>query len=284
MPSQVIAHGDRVYVLEGPLRRVAALSLNDGTLKWAVGRAGAGPDEFKGISSLTVDASGQLLILDAGNGRIAVISPDGVIQRHILLSETGFPHGICAFPDGQILLSILNADYPLALVSTEGRLIRRLQLPWGDARRMNSLSVQGRFAAEPERGGCIYGLTLGRGFVRITPGEQPVGYRYVEEIELPSTELHRKDRDRSERLGPRTEALRGLAVDAGGIAAGFVGTSEDAGRIIDQYDPRSGEYVSTLRAPFWFERMTRLGTTYVFITRRDGYPMVVAAELVPAGS
>jgi hypothetical protein len=75
-------------------------------------------------------------------------------------------------------------------------------------------------------------------------------------------------------------AAQGVGAGDDGIAVGFSGRTDDAGRLVDIYDRSTSAYTHTIRAPRWFERVSRVGPLYVFITRVNGYPAVLAAEPV----
>lgn len=61
----------------------------DGTLIRRIGRQGAGPGEFNRNNGMVVRADDGLAILDASNGRVSFISPDGEYERGWTI-PTGF--------------------------------------------------------------------------------------------------------------------------------------------------------------------------------------------------
>lgn len=140
-----------------------------------------------------------------------------------------------------------------------------------------SLPLQGTFARDPA-GRCVYALYMGRGFARFD-GERFAGpYDYVEWFDVPGSRAEPDSGGRRESMAQGITAARGVTADAHGIAVGFGGTTDDAGRLVDVYDAATGAYASSVRAPHWFTRMTRSGNLYVFITRVDGFPAVTAHE------
>lgn len=280
MPSYLVANQERVYVLEGRLHRVVALRANDGTVAWIAGGEGSGPQELRRPTGITMDARGNVLVMDQGNGRVAVLAPSGTFTAHIPLQELGFPRGLCVLRDGSILVAVLATDHPLVRVSPQGRVIERYELPWPDLRDVGSLALQGDLESDGH-GGCIYALSTGRGFVKFTNGRF-TKHAYVEWFDVPSSSRtgDAYAGGRKETIAEGPTAAQGVGVGKGGIAVGFSGRTDDAGRLIDLYDADSGVYTRTYRAPRWFERMSRAGDLYVFITRVDGYPALLAAEPV----
>lgn len=284
MPVGVVGNGELVYVLETQLHRVVALRAGDGSLVWRAGGEGSGPQELRNPTAIALDSRGNVVVVDQGNGRLAVLAPTGTFVEHVALQELGYPAGVCAARDGGVLVAPIVTEHPLVRVSAAGRVVERYELPWRDLADAGSLSTQGDLASDGD-GGCVFALSKGRGFVTFKGGRM-TPHDYVEWFDVPATE---RSGDayaggRRETLAEGPTAAQGVGVGADGIAVGFSGRTNDAGRIIDIYDRNTGAYKHTWRAPRWFERMGRAGPLYVFITRKDGYPAVLAAESVAEGA
>lgn len=282
MPTAVVGDGERVYVLETRLHRVVALRATDGAVLWRAGGAGGGPQELRSPSAFTLDRNGNVLVMDQGNGRLAVLSPTGTFTRHIAVKEMGYPSGLCALDDGSVLVAPLVTEHPLVRLSPQGKLVQRYELPWRDLVDAVSLSVQGDLEKDGS-GGCVYAMSTGRGFARYRNGRLSA-HDYVEWFDVPPTtrtgDAYAGGRRESLAEGP--QAAQGVGIGEEGIAVGFSGNTNDAGRLIDLYDRTTGAYTRTYRAPRWFSRMNRAGDLYVFTTRVDGYPALLAAEPVEA--
>jgi hypothetical protein len=280
MPANVVGDGERVYVLEPQLHRVVALRTSDGSVLWRAGGEGRGPQELRNPSAFTLDRNGNVLVMDQGNGRLAVLSPAGTFTRHIAVQELGYPSGLCALDDGGVLVAPLVTEHPLVRLSPQGKLVQRYELPWRDLADAVSLAVQGDLEKDGS-GGCVYAMVTGRGFVRYRDGKLSA-HDYVEWFDVPRAERtgdpYRGGRRESMATGP--QASQGVGIGEEGIAVGFSGNTNDAGRLIDLYDRTTGAYTRTYRAPRWFSRMSRAGNLYVFTTRMDGYPALLAAEPV----
>lgn len=278
MPSAVVGDGERVYVLETRLHRVAALRAADGSVVWRAGGEGSGPQELRSPTAISLDGAGNIVVMDQGNGRLAVLAPTGTFVSHVALQELGFPNAMCALADGSVLVAPLVTEHPLVRVSSQGRVVERYELPWRELKDAGSLSTQGDLESDGD-GGCIYALSKGRGFVRFSEGRMRA-HEYVEWFDVPASE---RSGDayaggRRETLAQGPTASQGVGVSEEEIAIGFSGRTNEAGRQIDIYDRESGAYLHTYRAPRWFAKMGRAGPLYVFITRKDGYPAVLAAE------
>ncbi len=280
MPSAVAGDAERVYVLEPQMHRVVALRAGDGAVLWKAGGEGGGPRELRSPTALSMDRDGNVLVMDQGNGRLAVLTPAGTFVRHVPLRMAGYPNGLCALDDGSVLVAPLVTDHPLVRVSPDGNVVHRYELPWPDLADAGSLSTQGNLERDGE-GGCIYAMSKGRGFATFRHGRL-AAHDYVEWFDVPPTERTGDPRAgrRRETVPEGSHAAQGVGTGKEGIAIGFSGRTNDAGWLIDIYDAKTGTYAHTYRSPRWFSRMGRAGPLYVFITRVDGYPAVVAAEPV----
>lgn len=278
MPAALVADSALVLVAEPGVHRVTALRVGDGSVAWRVSGPGSGPRELRNPVAVAFDARGEAVVLDQGNGRLVVLDRAGRAHRHVTLQDNGYPLGVCPLADGSFLLAAVGSTHPLAHVSAEGETLARVSLPWGDLRNAGTLPQQGLVASDPRAGGCVFGLQFGRGFARFAGGRfRPPG-DYVEAFDLPQSTQRPDSGGRSERLGQRIEAARAITADDHTIAVGFVGRSDDGGRLIDLYSAEEGSYSRSFLAPFWFDRFARTGDVYVFATRRNGYPALVAAR------
>jgi hypothetical protein len=280
MPSYLVGDGRLVYALETQFHRVVALRAEDGVVVWRAGGEGSGPQELRNPTAITLDPHGNVLVVDQGNGRLAILAPTGIFVAHVALQELGFPHGLCALGDGSVLVTAVATEHPLVRVSTRGRVTQRYELPWKDLIGAGSLSIQGDLESDGD-GGCIYALSKGRGFVRFRDGRL-TPHDYVEWFDVPRSERVGDPYagGRRETLAEGPIAAQGLGVGKEGIAVGFSGRTNEAGRLIDFYDGNTGAYTHSYASPRWFQRMSRAGNLYLFITRVDGYPAVLAAEPV----
>jgi hypothetical protein len=282
MPAGHVADSGLVLVAEPGVHRVTALRVEDGSVAWRVSGPGGGPQELRNPVAVAFDPRGGAVVLDQGNGRLVVLDRAGRARRHVTLQDNGYPLGVCPLADGSFLLATVGSTHPLAHVSAEGETLARLPLPWSDLRNVGTLPQQGLVAADPRAGGCVYGLQFGRGFARFADGRFGPPGDYVEAFDLPRSTQRPDSGGRSERLGERIEAARAITADHQTIAVGFVGRSDDGGRLIHLYSAEHGSYSRSFLAPFWFDRFARTGDVYVFATRRNGYPALVAARVSEA--
>lgn len=281
MPSELSTDGRHVYVYDMADDHLLALRAADGSLAWKTGRRGSGPQEFRKAEDLAFGATGDLLVADPNNNRITVVSPEGKVSSHVPLDAVPYAISNCSLANGQVLVSTLGSlTPPIIRLSAEGKVLARSYLPWPDLKDSPGIVQQG-FFVRPRDGKCIYMLALGRGFTVYdgTAFRPPVPY--VESFDLPPVELTpgEKGAPPSTRILDRTEAAVGAGADDQTLAVGFWGKTKDQGELIDVYSLDRGDYLHSYLAPVVFTRMARAGNTYFFESRRDGYPVLIAAEL-----
>ena len=70
----------RVFVTDAARHRILRFDPSEG-LDLQIGREGLGPAEFRGPRGLTLDGEGNLMVVDHGNHRCVVVTPDGAFVR-----------------------------------------------------------------------------------------------------------------------------------------------------------------------------------------------------------
>jgi 6-bladed beta-propeller len=76
-PHRIALADGVVIVGDDMVARLIALDRETGRVRWTFGREGGGPEEFRGISDVSVSPEGRIWVVDYGNGRISEISADG---------------------------------------------------------------------------------------------------------------------------------------------------------------------------------------------------------------
>jgi hypothetical protein len=282
-PFRMAADESHVYVLDRTNARVTAFRGADGTVAWTTGRRGAGPGEFDQPQGIVVGASGDILVLDPANLRIAVLDRGGARVRETRLDDPLAYHA-CELGDGSLLVSRRGFASPIFQVRGDGSPVRDVELPWPALARANPLQVQGEFATSIGEAVCVFALSLGWGFARFDGPDPAYGARYVESHPLPEIELTSSGRDvpPSTRLvGPPRFGALGAAISGDTLSVAFGGHGADRARIIDQYDVASGAYLYSIRTPVGFDRVARHGDRFFFLGITDeGYPVLQSARLV----
>jgi hypothetical protein len=278
LPLALAADDEHVYVLDKGANRVVALRAADGSVAWFAGREGSGPGELKRPQGITRSPAGEVIVSDAGNGRLAVFGTDGRYRRAIAVRTPAYFDNVCALDDGSVLLRSLAPVEPVFQLDRDGAPLSTPALPWDDLNdRYRSVARQGWFARDPATGDCIYALRLGRGFTRYSAGRFGRAHAYVERYDVPATQVQRgpDGQFRGETVSDNVEAARGIGISGPHLLVAFWGTSHRQGRVLDYYDLQSGKYLHSEPLPY-FEAFTAVGDRAYIVTTAHGYPAVRA--------
>lgn len=274
-PVRVLVHGDRVLVLDQEAPGVVALNLRDGSLAWRYARRGRGPGELMSPRAVTTDASGHVVIGDALNRRLTVLDSGGRHLRDITPQVGLYPYDLCGLSDGGFLVVGPQPGRITVRLSQDGQILPgsavTTSLPPG-ADVTLGLGFAVRTATD-----CVIALQRVGRIVGVSPEGIRFDVQTVEPVVL--ADSLRAARGRSPRLPPTGAALA-VAADEGAVSIAFDGRSDHFGRIIDEYDAATGQYVRSLIAPQPFVGrivgLTRRGDIYVILHGREGDPALSA--------
>lgn len=277
-PLTLTADDEHVYVLDRGGSRVVALRATDGSVAWLAGREGSGPGELKRPQGITRSPRGEVIVSDAGNGRLAIFGTDGRFRRTVALSTPPYFDNLCALADGSVVVRSIGPVAPVFRVGRDGESLSTPPLPWKDLNgRYRAVARQGWLANIPGTDDCIYALRLGRGFTRLSNDRFGPAHPYVEAFDMPPTEVQRGPHGefKGERVSGSIEAARGIGVGGTQLMVAFWGQSERQGRVLDYYDLQSGEYLHSEPLPY-FEGFAAAGDRAYILTSVGGYPAVRA--------
>jgi hypothetical protein len=278
-PLSLVADASHVYALDPAGNRVVALSAADGSVSWTAGGLGSGPREFRAPSALALSPLDEVIVADPMNDRITVLGREGEFRGTMPLRGIGHPLALCPLADSSIVVTLLTtAEFPVVRIARSGAIVQRFRLPWTDLHDASALAVQSQITALPDGKGCMLALALGRGFARLEADRFGPPHTYVEAMELPVPEWTELNGRPFQRLVKEQSAARGAFVVADRLIVPFGGKSDDAGRIEDVYDARSGQYLYTHRLPFWSARTALAGQRSYHLTTSDGYPAIRAVD------
>lgn len=277
-PLALAADEEHVYVLDRGGSRVVAFRAADGSVAWLAGREGSGPGELKRPQGITRSPRGEVIVADAGNGRLSVFGTDGRFRRIVSFSTPPYFDNLCALADGSVVVRSLGPVEPMFRVDARGAAVATPRLPWKDLNGpYGAVARQGWLASVPGTDDCVFALRLGRGFTRYSDGRFGPAHPYVEGFDVPATEVQRGSRGefKGERVSGSVEAARGIGVSRDQLMAAFWGQSERQGRVLDYYDLRTGAYLHSEPLPY-FEGFTSAGDRAYLLTSIGGYPAVRA--------
>ncbi len=140
---------DRLYVTSPTERRVVVLRGEDGRQVTAIGPA-VGAARLEKPLGVGVDRKGNLLVADAGQAAVLVVSPEGELVRRIALSAKGLPRAprpvdVAVHDDGRIFVSDA-ANRQVVVLSSKGWEAAR----WGSPKRGEPLLSVGAIEISAE--------------------------------------------------------------------------------------------------------------------------------------
>lgn len=280
MPVALAAGSGRVYVMDPGGMRVAAFDGESGELLWAAGRRGGGPEEFGGLSALTVLSDGTLMVADPQNGRLSFLDPGGRFVDRMAQGEVSYVSSACELADGSLLMATLQPERPVVRLSREGRVLDRYALPWPGAAEQPPIATQAQLVGDGG-GRCVLYLALAKGFVPFKGDGFGDPVSYVEILDFPPSEVQTSGEfDRRQRLTERQIAAYGAFYSGGELCFLFEGKTENARRLIDCYDRETGDYRRSLLLPEALHWAAADGERLYFLGQRQSYPVLLRAELV----
>ncbi|XP_078575996.1 E3 ubiquitin-protein ligase TRIM71-like [Branchiostoma floridae x Branchiostoma japonicum] len=95
---------DVMFVTDNSASKVVAFDL-DGNLQFDFGKEGQNDGEFQNPEGLTLDQAGNIIVANAGDGRVLVFRPDGTFVRKLGTVQGGFASGVALTPNGHIAVS-----------------------------------------------------------------------------------------------------------------------------------------------------------------------------------
>ena len=287
--------GGDAAVLDLLGRRVHRVGV--GGVAWSWGTRGEGPGEIDQVRDLDVNADGEVVLADAGNGRLHWLSGDGRWLR-----EAGLPEGtinvdaVAALEGGHyILSSLMYAEALAALestppgpivanrwvrVSAEGEIAGLVPFPWDGFRSMSFFQTVGSIAGARSQssgggGRWVFGFGLGNGFF-VFNDNVANAYPYVRHADFPEVETGRLGGGRDGfRVGYREGRPDRVARDVairGDTAFVLAGNHWE----MDRYESNTGQYLDSVLLPVPLSRLALARDVLIGIVAGGMYPQVIA--------
>jgi sugar lactone lactonase YvrE len=153
------------------IRKVAP----DGTVSTLAGSGTAGHAEGQGAAAqfssprgLTIDAAGNLYVVDTGNARIRRVTPDGTVSTFAGSGTAGFfdgpaeeaqfndPRGIAVDPDGQVYVAD-TGNHRVRRITPEGAVSTFAELPGPDeVQRPSEARLSGPYGVAADGEGRVF--------------------------------------------------------------------------------------------------------------------------------
>lgn len=241
-----LATGNAVYVLDAGTLQLHAFRAEGGRL-WSVGSKGRGPGQLLRPVDLNLTPSGDIGVLDPGNGRVSVFSSKGELLRTITSTWAPLARSLCFTDKGSLLLHVGSSQTAIVEVDAQGRELRQWPFPWTVEDRENIFAQSMMFRRGSTKHGCALATVFGYGLAFVRDDGRITTAPYVERFALP-TFVQKKLANG----GVGTFLEKG---DNAALQSFLVGDTtfvrvggKHAGDLIDLYDS-TGRYLATWPSP-----------------------------------
>ncbi len=251
VPFKVVADDSTLYLFDNGDLRLKAFDW-EGRLRWALGRDGAGPGEFRGVTAACISPQGDIWLYDHRNARITIVTPLGVIRREfrpqrLLIS------GAVPVRGGGFLGQATSGSPFLVLFDSTGAVVRALPVP-KDLVGRNVLEAH--VVGDRSGGRSVFSaLNTDRFYVVSDSGERVQAFRGVQAMDFPKwnrVTVTTPQGKKVEGIRPAPENLSGsvatiLRDDAVLVLVGSIAKEEF--RTVDVYELPRGRYRESFLLP-----------------------------------
>jgi hypothetical protein len=270
----------------------------DGRFRHRLGRAGAGPDEYRWITFLQTGADDSVRVYDAGLGRLSILDANLKTARTIQLGVKG-PYGVVFLPHGLFvaaveLSTIEHLGYPLHLFGSDGKVIRSFGALRPEYRRNRPGALirwvapagsdgiwSGHFLAYVIEKWTADGALIAR-YVRDVDWFQPHDHYGYNGSRAPNTALVSLYQDSAGNLWTMLRTAdpnwqRGVGARTGPLSDGSVGVRDRAAyydTIIEVFDPRTAGILASRRVPDYLVRFDSQGNVIGYREDSGGHPYI----------
>lgn len=246
--SPVAAPGGGLYVADLGNVQLHHVS-SAGELVWSYGRQGQGPGELLEVRVFDVDSQGNVVIVDNLNRRIVTVGRDGnLLHERPLPQEVAYTAAVAVLDNGNLAIAYLGG--PWALLSKDGQLLDRIQVPWEGFREKHFLELVGQ--AIPVRGTdrWVYSFDAAGEWIVFDGSEAMGRYPHIEHVPFSNVIVSNSERGAQARYeGRPIHTTADLAVRKDTLFVVFFGTTENRGRLMDKYDINTGDYIGSVLFP-----------------------------------
>lgn len=248
-PALLAFNRGTLFVVDRATPRVVALDAETGAYQWKVGRRGAGPEEFAGVSAMFAERTGGVGVVDIRNRRVSVLSGSGeFVFRTPTVALGQQPNQVCPFgASGFVVADVFGPG--LLDVDTTGAIVNRRDPLWPDlaAADLQSRHVLLRSDGTGKR--CLVALATGRGFALLSPGDSAVLGQYVETFDVYGVGV------RADEGEMKFWATSDAAFSGDTVLVLFSGRTPERARLIDRYSAVSGRYLDSDLLPITTNRI-----------------------------
>jgi hypothetical protein len=241
--------------------RVKTFSLATGAAGWSFGRDGSGPREFRGGHDLQVERNGNLAVLDKTTQRVTIIGAQGQFIRSEKVSKLVRQLLPSSKPSERVVVPY-DTTYLWQTMDTMGTVLRAAPLPKGI--KFGSTIVGESFTTTTATGAAIAYRWSDVVVLLDSAGQVRRVVRGIETVPFPKAAVYALDPKKIKppdskmkvvaasgtRVSPSaTKGAKDVTAADGMIYVLFNGADSLAGRQIDAYDERTGQYLGTYILP-----------------------------------
>lgn len=251
-PFKVMADDSTLYLFDNGDFRLKAFDWA-GRLRWAIGRSGSGPGEFRGVIATCISPQGEIWLYDKGNARISIVTPKGDIRREFRPQKL-LISGVVPVKGGGFLAQVNSgSQFFLTLFDSIGVVVRALPVP-KDLVGRNVLEAH--VVGDRSGGRAVFSaLETDRFYVVSDSGDQVQAYRGVQAMDFPKwtrTTITTGRGKKIEGIRPAPGNLSGsiATILSDDLILVLVGTiARDEFRTVDTYEMPSGRYRESFLLP-----------------------------------
>ncbi|MEP6779305.1 MAG: 6-bladed beta-propeller [Gemmatimonadaceae bacterium] len=280
LPREMVASEDGVYVADGGGLELFAFDTT-GKLRWKQGRRGGGPGEFLELTNITLDAFGNLVTLDARNGRVSFFERNGKLVRTVSTGSVGWPSGVCLYTNGNMLFTVVAPEHFFIITNSTGQLLLEQTFPWPTTSNAPRFLKSGHLVQGRAANACWFSTTFGFGNARVQEDGNTTLAPFIETVpppkirSVPTTPQNKG----GEFLESGDNAALASFTSGDTLFVLFMGKPASDKPVLDLYDKR-GRYLESWNLPDG-ERVTYShGILYTLVNSMEN-PTLEAWRIAP---
>lgn len=283
-PARLTTLGDLVILTDPGHHQVTALRVKDGTLAWTNGAEEG--HAFRRPLIMWSRPDHRIGVVDEDTQILTTIDSGGRTVSDLNLVESRFINGGCALKGKGTLVTSVDEMGPLYSLGTDARTATPVPMTVLGARGRSPIILQPFLENNHDWTSCVVATAFGGGLALWNGSAFTRHARYRESMPTPAPAIGKHNRmtdsgmrEDSFPMVPRGAPSSALDVATvpGRIRVLFAGTSANHGRIIDDYDDQTLEYLgSTLLPSRVGEFAAPVPDLVVVLGKQRGFPIVVA--------
>lgn len=283
-PSRLTSVGDLIIVSDPGKHQVTALRVSDGSVAWTNGAEDG--HSFRRVLLVWPQPGRRSVVVDEDSQVLTILDSLGRTVTDMNLMKDRFINAGCALRGRGSLVTSIDDLGPLYVLSDDAKTATLVPMTVLGAKGHDPLILQSILEGNRDFTTCIVATTFGGGlalwngssFTAETP------YREYQPFLVPATRQQTRATDSGEVkesfpvLPSRAViSMHDVATVPGRVRVLFGGRTANRGRIIDDYDDRTLEYLGSALLP---SRASEFATpspdVVVVLTKQRGFPMIVA--------